>query len=117
MPDPLTPKQEEYLFHITTLPLSPRDSLGNLFAFARIRWFLDVAQLNSEGWEPLNSSSELYGVPVVQKHSPGRSPQSCPSGDFTPFNAEIFQNDFSSIWTVENGVFRETEKHALDHFF
>ena len=53
---------------------------------------------------------------MVRKHSPRRSPQSCPSGDFSPFSAEMFQNDFSSICTVENCVFREIEKHALDHF-
>ena len=30
---------------------------------------------------------------MVRKHSPGRSPQSCPSGDFIPFSAEKVQND------------------------
>ena len=58
-----------------------------------------------------------WRVYVVRKHSPGRSPQSCPSGDFSPFSAEMVQNDFLSICRVENSVFRETEKHALDHFF
>ena len=53
---------------------------------------------------------------MVRKHSPGRSPQSCPSGDFSSFSAEMVQNDFLSICTVKNCVFRENEKHALDHF-
>ena len=36
----------------------------------------------------------LHGVIMVRKHSPGRSPQGCPSGDFSPFSAEMVQNDF-----------------------
>ena len=38
---------------------------------------------------------------MVRKHSPARSPQSCLSGNFSPFSAEMVQNDFSSICTVE----------------
>ena len=58
----------------------------------RMRWSRKSHQ--SIWWDEACRLQLQMSKDVVRKHSPGRSPQSCPSGNFSPFSAEMVQNDF-----------------------